>query len=180
MDKIICIVGESGSGKSTIAERLEKEGYNYIQSYTTRKKRYDGEKGHIFVDAATYHEFASREDEVIAYTYFNSNHYWATREQYRNKGVSVYVIDPIGVDKIKTEIKDAKIIVLYIKTDKDIRIDRMCLRKHNRLNVVDENILQRVEHDSKAFNIIKCDYVIDGNRSKESIFRDVVKIINYK
>ncbi|MNI94375.1 hypothetical protein D3C73_1524690 [compost metagenome] len=56
----------------------------------------------------------------------------------------------------------------------------MCVRKHNRLNVVDEDILQRVEHDSKAFNIIKCDYVIDGNRSKESIFRDVVKIINYK
>ncbi len=162
MDKIICIVGESGSGKSTIAERLEKEGYNYIQSYTTRKKRYDGEKGHIFVDTATYHEFASREDEVIAYTYFNSNHYWATREQYRNKGVSIYVIDPIGVDKIKKEIEDAKIIVLYIKTDKDIRIDRMCLRKHNRLNVVDEDILQRVEHDSRVFNIIKCDYVIDA------------------
>ena len=29
-DKIICLVGESGSGKSTIAELLEKEGYNYI------------------------------------------------------------------------------------------------------------------------------------------------------
>lgn len=29
MDKIICLVGESGSGKSTIAELLEKDGYNY-------------------------------------------------------------------------------------------------------------------------------------------------------
>lgn len=180
MDKIICIVGESGSGKSTIAERLEEEGYNYIQSYTTRKKRYDGEKGHIFVDIATYDEFASKKDLVIAYTYFNSNHYWATRDQYRSKGVSVYVVDPIGVEKIKQEIQDAQIIVLYLKTDKEIRIDRMCLRKHNKLNVIDEDILQRIEHDSKMFNIIRCDYVIDGNRSKESIFNDVIKVINYK
>ncbi len=47
-DIIICLVGESGSGKSTIAELLEKEGYNYIKSYTTRKPRYKGERGHIF------------------------------------------------------------------------------------------------------------------------------------
>ncbi|MDV7402737.1 hypothetical protein RZS08_65550, partial [Arthrospira platensis SPKY1] len=78
-DKIICLCGESGSGKTTIAELLEKEGYNYIQSYTTRKARFEGEKGHIFVDEPPMDSTGIPEeenfvdtDDMIAYTYFDN------------------------------------------------------------------------------------------------------------
>ena len=40
---IFLIVGCSGSGKTTITEQLEqKYGLKSIQSYTTRKPRYEG------------------------------------------------------------------------------------------------------------------------------------------
>jgi Guanylate kinase len=56
MSKIICISGESGSGKTTIAELLEKRGYNYIESYTTRPMRFQDEEGHIFVNMDRYNK----------------------------------------------------------------------------------------------------------------------------
>lgn len=181
MDKIICLVGESGSGKSTIAEKLEEHGYNYIQSYTTREPRYNGEKGHIFVDINEYYRVddgKESKDNIIAYTYFNNNHYWSTKEQYRAKGISIYIVDPIGVYELRQKIADAEIEVIYLKTEKQIRIDRMCLRKHNKINVCDEDILDRIEHDKKVFTVIQCNYVVDGNRSKEEVLKDIVNIID--
>jgi guanylate kinase len=164
-DKIICLVGESGSGKSTIAELLEKEGYNYIQSYTTRKPRFKGEKGHIFVDyAPTVLKHCISEDMIlksgiIAYTYFDNNHYWATKEQYKGKGVSLYIIDPVGVKELKNKVKDAEIICIYIKVDRKERMNRMLMERDP------QSVKNRLEHDDEAFKIVQCDYVVSNNKN---------------
>jgi guanylate kinase len=182
MDRIICLVGESGSGKSTIAEELSKKDYNYIQSYTTRKQRYEGEKGHIFVDYEMYIESTiTVEDKanIIAYTYFDGNHYWASREQYRNRGNSIYIVDPVGVRELKEEVKDAEIITIYLNADEQIRYNRMCKRKYGEENIYDEAIYSRIKHDKKAFKIIQCDYVVDSNRSLEEVLSDIENIIGY-
>lgn len=63
MDKLILLVGPSGSGKTTIAKELEKEGYNIIHSYTTRKPREPNEWGHTFVDR---NELAQAPFNIIA------------------------------------------------------------------------------------------------------------------
>lgn len=163
-DKIICLVGESGSGKSTLADLLEKEGLNYIRSYTTRKPRYDNEDGHIFVDyipTVLNHDFISQEqiynNGIIAYTYFDNNYYWATKEQYKDKGVSIYVVDPSGVENLKNVIKDAEIVAVYLKTDKEERIKRMSKKREC------QSIINRINHEDKAFKLVKCDYVINNN-----------------
>ncbi|APM40118.1 AAA family ATPase [Clostridium kluyveri] len=177
MDKIVCLVGESGSGKSTIAELLEKEEYNYIQSYTTRKPRFEGEKGHIFIGDANIsyiNEAISKNElisDVIAYTFFNGNHYWATKEQYQGKGISVYVIDPSGVKYLKEKVTDAETVVIYLKCDREVRLLRMLKERDP------ETVRDRLKNDKEVFKIIQCDYVVDSNRKVEEILEDVKSII---
>ena len=191
MDKIVCLVGESGSGKSTIAEALEKEGYNYIQSYTDRPKRYDSERGHIYVNQFSEWLFENQCIEIIADTYFDGHTYWTTREQYQGKGTSIYVIDSKGVEDLKDKVKDAEILVIYLKVDGLTRWKRMFQRelianKCEKLDfiqrtelqiVIREKVDNRLKHDNESFKIIQCNYVVDGNRELEEVLMLVKNII---
>lgn len=115
-DKIVLIVGPSGSGKSTIAEYMEKL-YNLknVVSYTTRKPRYEGEKGHVFL---TEDVFKSLPD-MCAYTFFNGNHYGVTADVVNRS--DLYIIDPAGVDYFKEHYTGIKSpVVVYIDVPEDI------------------------------------------------------------
>ena len=183
MDKIICLVGESGSGKSAIAEILEKEGYNYIQSYTTRPKRYEDERGHIFLDSLPDKDFEIYDNNVIADTYFNGFDYWSTKEQYQGKGNSVYVVDVAGIKELRERITDAEIFVIYLKTDTQTRINRMYERQGFKIiesipPEVYNKVQDRINHDKQVFKIIPCDYVVDGNGDIKEVLKDVMSIID--
>lgn len=175
-DIIICLVGESGSGKTTIAELLEKKGYNYIESYTTRKPRYNGERGHIFVD-----KIIDKKD-MIAPGYYQNNWYWTTKKQYQNKGISIYPIEPTGIEFLKNNIKDAKIIVIYLKVDKEIRKQRM-LERENQIDLainytnICSNIMVKLSNDDNQFDFVPCDYVINANKSIEEVLALINKCI---
>lgn len=178
-DKIICLVGESGSGKSTIAELLEKEGYNYIQSYTTRKPRFENEKGHIFVEHAPkaldingFYKEEILKNGIIAYIYFDNNYYWATKEQYQNKGISLYIVDPNGVKELKNDIKDAEIIAIYIKVDEKERSNRMLKRRDP------QSAKDRIKHDREIFKVVQCEYVVNNNENIEDTVKLIKQIID--
>jgi len=187
LDKIICLVGESGSGKSTLAELLEKQGYNNIQSYTTREPRYQGEKGHIFVDKIVLNKHVVLETEQkeffrIAQTEFDGNYYWAVNTQYQNKGLSVYAIDPFGVKELKNYVKDAEIVVIYLKTDREERYTRMweracALNTYEERHVARREVHKRIYHDRDVFRIVTCDYVVDANNCIGQVLEDITKII---
>lgn len=171
MDKIICLVGESGSGKTTICKALEKEGYNVIKSYTTREPRTTNEYVHIFLDDMKDFNEATKEG-MIAYTYFDGAHYLATKEQYQNKGVSLYTIDVQGIETLKRIVKDAEILVIYLKTDVSIRYDRLFDRYKD-----GDKAINRIEHDTEAFKLIECNYVVDTNRALEEVLVDIRGVI---
>jgi guanylate kinase len=160
IDKIVCLIGESGSGKTTLAMRLEREGYNVIKSYTTRLPRGIDEWGHIFVSEEEYlkQDFT----QVVAQTCFDENRYWALREQFEGKGMSVYILDPIGERMIRNEVDNTRLTTIYLKVDEGKRIERM--RKDGRS---EKEIAKRVEHDRLRFKLINCDYVIDNNGDLE-------------
>jgi len=186
-DLIVCLVGESGSGKSTIAEEMSKLGYNYIQSYTTRQPRFEGERGHIFTDKVpTNDNGALSKNDMIAPKYFDNNHYWILESQFRGKGISIFPVEPSGVNDLKLRIGEESILVIYLKADIEIRKMRMKKRIQDnnkvyfQVNYNNENIkiMERVLTDKEIFNVINCNYIVDANRTIQEIVKDINKIFD--
>jgi len=124
-------VGCSGTGKNYIAKALNLRS---LPSFATRPKR-DGETDgveHIFVTIKSWETVYSHQKNIVAYTFFDGNHYWSTLEQLESADYDVYIIDPAGVryflqnfgDKIQRQYS-----IVYIKTSIRKRIIRMRQRK---------------------------------------------------
>lgn len=179
-DYIICIIGKSGSGKSTIASYYKEQGYNVIESYTDRPKRFENEWGHIFIEPD---EIKGFKNEMIAFTVYNGYSYFALKSQYKNKGISFYIIEPSGVKNLKEKIKDAELIFIYINTDEAIRRKRMLQR--NMADVIDEakhneiidSIENRISTDREVFKTLECDIVIDNNSDIKRTLEIIDKLL---
>lgn len=143
---MILLVGKSGSGKTTIATNLEQNyGLKQVQSYTTRKPRYEGEVGHTFI---TMEEYMKLHDKV-ATTYFNNQYYCATQQQCDD--ADIYVIDPHGVESfIRNYHGDKKWIAVYLDVNPFTRFVRMVKRGDSILAA-----LTRLKHDHRAFKNFK-------------------------
>lgn len=148
---IILIVGRSGSGKSTLARKLcDEYGFKEIQSYTTRKPRYEGETGHIFIDEDEHYEICLTQ-KVVADTFFDDNYYFSTDKQINECGV--YVVDYYGV-KSFIERYDGikKPIVVLLELDDAVSLERMIERGDNAKNIA-KRYLNDVEAEHKNDSI---------------------------
>ena len=193
-DTLVLLVGASGSGKTSVAKELEKIGYNVIQSYTTRKPRYEGEWGHTFIgkyipdvikdcrghiSLIRWNEYLLPKtvfgDNIIAFfnDYKNNEIYFATKEQYKNKGTSIYIVDPEGANQVRENVKDAKIITIFLAVDENMRYNRLIEDNRGLITGVSD----RIEKDRRIFSKCKCDYVVDGNQSLEGVVNMVRSII---
>jgi guanylate kinase len=183
-DIIVAIIGKSGSGKSEIVKRYYDKGLNVIQSYTDRPQRYNNEWGHIYINTE---EVVKYKEDMIAYTFFDGHHYFATRNQYREKGITFYVIDPRGVVELRDKITDAELKFIYISVDENIRIERMVKRSLEKLinptekevQALYEAVGNRANYDREAFKIIPCDYVVDNNGSLTDTLSSIDSIIQF-
>ena len=147
---IFLIVGCSGSGKTTITEQLEqKYGLKSIQSYTTRKPRYDGESGHTFVSDEEFDKLT----DIVAYTEFAGNRYCATAEQVEDN--DLYIIDPKGVDFFMKAYKGNKTPkIIFISSNLTTRYERMVGRAETKGKSHQEAIessLTRIVNDAGEF-----------------------------
>lgn len=182
MNNIFLIVGCSGSGKTTITEQLEtKYGLKSIQSYTTRKPRYDGETGHIFVSNEEFDKLT----DMVAYTEFDSKRYCAVAEQVENN--DLYVIDPKGVDYFIKSYKGKKTPkIIFIDSDLNVRYERMVKRAEDKgdafLDAVDKS-LGRIKTDVVEFydyihNNAHVDFRVNNNEN-DNLNQVVDKIYQY-
>ena len=147
---IFLIVGCSGSGKTTITEQLEQRyGLKSIQSYTTRKPRYDGETGHIFISDEEFDKLT----DMVAYTEFAGNRYCAIAEQVENN--DLYIIDPKGVDFFMKAYKGSKTPkIIFISSNLTTRYERMVGRAETKGKSHQEAIessLTRIVNDAGEF-----------------------------
>ncbi|HCW03688.1 MAG TPA: guanylate kinase [Clostridium sp.] len=181
-DHIIGLIGKSGSGKTTILQHFRDKGFNVIESYTDRPKRFEGETGHVFISRD---EIEHYKDEMIAYTFFDNHHYFAVRSQYRGKGITFYTIDPVGVIELERLVTDAKLTFIYIEVDECVRKERI-LNRHLKGNIniddaclkkAEEEVERRIKHDREVFSTIKCNYVIDNNGSAEETIKEIEKLL---
>lgn len=177
-DRIINLVGPSGTGKTTLAIELEKHGYNIIHSFTTRKPRHKDEWGHQFVqnlsdDFTTVENNIIPNKNVIAYKeVYEGVHYWATMHQIKDKGVSIYVIDPEGAEQITNRLKGIEVVTIFLLVDIEERIYRMQKQGKGK-----EEIYNRIIDDKKLFKICKCDYVLDANRDIVQVLQDILALL---
>lgn len=168
---LYCIVGESGSGKTTIVDKLEEIfGYKVLKSYTTRPPRNEGDTDHTFVSLEEYGDLQNK----VATCEFNGNFYCATADQVEES--ALYVIDVVGVKELKEKYKGEKnIVVIYIKTPMEVRLDRMLRRGDGY-----DKAWERLKHDYKAFQGAEglADHVFNGVPS--SVWGDIAYVISIK
>lgn len=156
-DFIVCIVGKSAVGKTTVVHELERK-YNYspVDSYTTRLPRWKGERGHTFISHKEYDEWDK--DEFVAYTMFDSNHYFCTMEQIINS--QLYTVDPKGIKYLKDKLanSDIKVITININVSETERIERLNARGETRVQIE-----QRIKNDDIMFKDLEFDYSVVNN-----------------
>lgn len=145
-DFIILLVGASGSGKTTIADRLASLfGWTQVSSYTTRPRRTEDEKGHIFVSDDRFDDIVLSSD-LVAYTEYGGYRYCATQTQAEN--ANIYVVDVSGVLRFKESYTGKKkVFVVLLDLPEGIRRGRMQMR-HD----VPEKIAARLYADRTAFS----------------------------
>lgn len=163
----ILLVGKSGSGKNTVQDYLvSKYGLKPLVSYTTRAKRYPEEDTHTFITEQEYEEIKKKE-KIIAYTFYNGNHYFATEKQFRES--DIYIIDIEGIKYIESLKINIPYMVIYLDVPEHIRKERMSARNDNQ-SMIDE----RIRYDEIAFkDITKYSdnfiYNLDSEKTAEEI-----------
>lgn len=142
---IIAIVGASGAGKTQLILWMNRvNGVPFICSYTTRPMR-EGE-----IDGVD-HKFVTEDDmpdhfDMLAYTYFGENHYWATHEQVDDLLPTLYAIDEAGLLELKEKWgNEYEIISVYInRPNNDVdqeRQERDKCRVHIDKDLYDLNVV---------------------------------------
>lgn len=139
---LFLFVGKSASGKTTIANLLEKKySFNQVESYTTRKPRYDGERGHIFI---TEDEFNNLED-MVSYTFYHNNQYGTTAGLLDEN--DIFVVDVPGVESLLEKYQTKRpICIIYFDTNVATRIRRMINRGDSDMEII-ARLLQDEEDD---------------------------------
>ena len=138
---LFLFVGRSASGKTTVANMLAEQcGFKQVESYTTRKPRFENEPGHIYVSEEEFKNLG----ELAAYTLYNGNHYGTTFEQLNE--CDIYVIDVPGLESLLQKIKndDRPVYVFYFDASVYNRILRMVDRDDS-----DTMIVSRLIEDEK-------------------------------
>ena len=153
---IYCVMGKSGAGKDTVVNDLcAKTGLRRLNSYTTRPSRGPGDL-HEFVESYEVWLANNADDPVVAYTFFNGNHYWASQSQVEH--ADLYVIDPDGVEWFRTRYQGTKKIrAIYIDVPWHKRFVRM-LRRGDGV----QQAWRRIVHDHNKFKgaTKQADYIV--------------------
>lgn len=181
-DIIINLVGASGSGKTAIAKELDKLSYNIIQSYTSRRPRYNKEWGHEFIDKFIKikppniifkFKGEDRAEKLIAYfnNYKKHEHYFATEEQYKDKGTSIYIVDPVGAEQVKEVVTDSKVITIHLEANESVREERLLNSREK------DEVVTRLERDRDIFKDVPCDYIINADKELETVLDNILQII---
>lgn len=181
MKNVYLFVGASGSGKTTIIESLEKI-YHMIpvQSYTTRRPRYENETSHIFV---TPQEFANIPN-LAGYTKYQNNEYGATEEQVESG--DLYTINPDGIKFFRKHYKGKKgYKIIYIDANLSTRYERMVKRTEEENNFISNvnSALERIKTDINEFydyfhGNAPVDFTVNNNENDK--LEDVVdKVYQY-
>ena len=103
--------------------------------------------------------------DLVAYTYFNNQHYGATQQQCDD--ADIYVVDKQGIIELKEKYKSTRnVITVLLYTSEEELIERMQKRGDS-----EDTINQRVFNDIKEFANIEllADYITENINIKDTV-----------
>lgn len=120
----LLIIGRTASGKDTLADALRHAcGMTFVKSCTTRPQRTPDEDTHVFLTARQAEPLAR---DAVAYTRIGDYIYFTTAQQVME--TEGYVIDPIGMRMLCTNMPDTPFIIAYVHAD-DAKRKQHALRR---------------------------------------------------
>lgn len=111
---VYLVVGRTGSGKDYLVNKLEKKGLTQVISYTTRPRRNDKEKSHIFITR----DESEKQLCKVTKTVINEYEYFATKEQVEN--ADIYIIDPDAIDTLVRNMPDTEFQIVYVEANDEL------------------------------------------------------------
>lgn len=182
---IICIVGLSGTGKSTVATCLEQRinsavnnpttlihGLSniatIIKSYTTRAQRDSKDDGHTYVsDEQWKYDYEYARNDIVSFTKYGHHYYWAMRHQFSKQLVSIFVVDPKGVQDIKDANMKHGVFTTILTLPDSIVQDRLVeeYRKTYPINEAYEMAVNRMARNKDSYADFKADFTIENEGS---------------
>ena len=147
--KPIALVGAMCSGKTTIAKKLEQDGYNWIRTYTTRPPRPgESSKDYMFVSQDEFFGFMMNnffmETEDYKVASGDTWYYGSLRSDYKIPN-SVIILTPMAIYKLRNELN-----VVFVDTPLDTRLDRA----HHRGDDPKE-VLRRFKAEDDLFRMFR-------------------------
>lgn len=185
-EPLFLFCGRSASGKTTVADNLvNRHGYRQVESYTTRKPRFDGEIGHIFVSDEEFDNLG----DLAAYTEYNGFRYGTTWAQLNE--CNIYVIDVPGIQTLLEKSKDYNrpITIIYFDSTVYTRINRMLDRGDSDIAIISrllqderddwyKQLNSLVWHYAKLENKVIDLYQVDANKSLIEVMELVLYYMN--
>lgn len=109
----LLIIGRTASGKDTLADALRRScGMTFVKSCTTRPRRTPDEDTHVFL---TKQQAEPLVQDAVAYTKIGDYIYFTTAQQVME--TEGYVIDPIGMRMLCTNMPDTPFVIAYVHAD---------------------------------------------------------------
>lgn len=147
--KPIALVGAMCSGKTTIAKKLEQDGYNWIRTYTTRPPRPgESSKDYFFVSQDEFFGFMMNnlfmETDDYKVASGDTWYYGSLRSDYKIPK-SVIILTPMAIYKLRNELN-----VVFVDTPLDTRLDRA----HHRGDEPKE-VLRRFKAEEDLFRMFR-------------------------
>lgn len=160
---MLILIGESGSGKTTILNKLVERGFEKAINHTTRPPR-DNEENTKEYKFISKDEFNAMWDngELLQRAEFNNEYYGISTSSLKDNVVCISIVDSVKDIKERSKelnIKNVKIITIYVYVNEQERIKRMRQRGDT-----EENIQTRLILDREKFINAKevADYVVEN------------------
>lgn len=109
----LLIIGRTASGKDTLADALRRAcGMTFVKSCTTRPRRTPDEDTHVFLTTRQAEQLVR---DAVAYTRIGDYIYFTTAQQVME--TEGYVIDPIGMSMLCTNMPNTQFVIAYVHAD---------------------------------------------------------------
>lgn len=167
MIKRIIIVGKGGSGKDHMRKKLEKSGFRYCVSHTSRPPReneQDGKDYYFISRDAAAHAFVAR-GKFYEYVIFNGWIYGTSTDEFYAS--NLFIMTPSGLTKMKRKDR-LESFVVYLDIDMGIREKRLLCRNDA------DNVDRRLLADKLDF----CEYKDYDFVVNDPLFNNIDEIIN--